>query len=253
MARDDVKKVEIPKWCWVYGFQVVTDARPDVKHQPIMFKSPMVRAILEGRKTQTRRPVKQAIPEDADEVFFWAPGTLVATTMPRVAPSGLWVRRNDSEEGEDGWVRHLGPSPYGLAGDRLWVRETWARWVDIKSRGCIVYAAGGDPRSYLCSDGGEGDPVGLGGAAIPSSGEIPRWRPSIHMPRWASRLTLEIVSVRVERVEAISEVDARAEGVQRCGGFMATTGCWMNYGKDGPSFYTARESYLSLWRSMYGS
>lgn len=234
------KKGEIPKWCWVYGFKVVTDVRPNVKHRPIMFKAPMVRAILEGRKTQTRRPVKQAIPEDADEVFFWAPGKLVATTMPRVAPSGLWVRRNDSEEGEDGWVRHLGPSPYGLTGDRLWVRETWADISGAVGAWAIAYRANCPDDSLDIVRGG--DPVAI---------RVAQWRPSIHMPRWASRLTLEIVSVRVERVEAISGEDAVAEGIRPFIG-----GPWGTHyavaAEDEPHA-TAQAAFLGLWRSMYGS
>src|SRR6185369_3141033 len=116
-----------------------------------------------------------------------------------------------------GWVAgdnrgRVFPCPHGVPGDRLWVREGWARWADTKSHECIVYRAGGAPRSILATEEGEGDPVALGGAAVPMVGEIPRWRPSIHMPRWASRLTLELVSVRAERLQDISEKDARAEG-----------------------------------------
>src|SRR5207253_6716638 len=77
-------------------------------------------------------------------------------------------------------------------------------------------------------------------------------RTAIHMIRRASRITLEITNVHVERLQAITEKDAIAEGIERAGGFMTTSGCWQNYGSDGPSFPRAVDSYLSLWDSING-
>ncbi len=150
--------------------------------RPILFSSPMVRAILDGRKTQTRRVIKPQ-PEPVMEVL--SDGPHVTYTINA---------RNTSDY-------HC---PYGGAGDRLWVRETW----------CPHWA--GD-------DCGEG-PQGVCYAATNREPDPLRWRPSIHMPRWASRITLTVTGVRVERVQDITEADAEAEGC--CVGVGA--GNWRN-------------------------
>jgi hypothetical protein len=116
--------------------------------------------------------------------------------------------------------------PYGQPGDRLWVRETW--------QFCDYDASGGYPKTEpVYRADGETDDKRKG------------WVPSIHMPRWASRITLEIVSVRVERLNEISESDAIAEGVQAEGGL------WKNY-LGGASQLMAYHSYATLWESIYG-
>ena len=152
-----------------------------VKEHPILFSGPMVRAILEGRKTQTRRVVKGLL--DGEE-----PGPC-----------------NWSKTGWGNW--HNGgcscrpiPFPYGWPGDLLWVRETFretgsAQQVDGKLRGPL------DPEQivYYADDK----------AALYDG----PWRPSIYMPRWASRLTLRITDVRVQRVQEMTLGDAKAEGL----------------------------------------
>lgn len=135
-----------------------------MKERPIIFSAPMVRAILEGRKTQTRRIVKP-YPE----------GERLAVDM--------W---------EDGIVRKC---PYGLPGDQLWVRETWAEFSGIEPKVTYVYRADGlydtPAKEHLCDN---------------------RWRPSIYMLRVASRILLEITNVRVERLQEITEEDCVEEG-----------------------------------------
>ncbi len=149
--------------------------------RPIIFKDEMVRAILEGRKTQTRRVMKPQ-PEAGLEFTPFAPFGVVNGKGDRLI------------------CRH------GKPGDRLWVRETWCpvddteldgeRWVDFRAT----------PRYALSHPAGwDNDP---------DNPEALKWRPSIHMPRWASRITLEITDVRVERLQDISEEDAKAEGAQ---------------------------------------
>lgn len=135
-----------------------------MKERPILFSGPMVRAILAGRKTQTRRVVKL---NDAG----------------RVARGGRQWHIDDDHAAL--------ACPYGQPGDRLWVRETWARaYVHQALSEHYVYAAGDNSTDY-------GGP----------------WKPSIHMPRAASRITLEVTDVRVERLQDISEADAIAEGM----------------------------------------
>lgn len=145
-----------------------------MKERPILFSAPMVRAILEGRKTQTRRIVK-------------------LTDSGRVKAVGS--ARNWHLDDPNAYLA----CPYGQPGDRLWVRETFLEIGNLDP-GFIVYRA----------DYPECVPDGL--ENIPSASAI-KWKPSIHMPRSASRMTLEITNIRVERLNDISEEDAIAEGV----------------------------------------
>lgn len=188
------------------------------KERPIIFSGPMVRAILEGRKTQTRRVVKR----QGDMEFDPAD--------PHFGP--YWLPYATDAEGEDAGVR----CPYGKPGDRLWVRETLYRWT-----GC-----GRAPERFLC----------IGGPqycyADDSEFGVERQRldhpaascvvtvPSIFMPRWASRITLEITGVRVERLQSISGPDCWAEGIETAG--------WNceRYG-------SVVERYRDLWRSIHGA
>ena len=132
---------------------------------PILFSGAMVRAILDGRKTQTRRIMKPQPIEDPQGYLTWKDRrNLEAGAF--VADAGWWL-----------------DCPYGQPGDRLWVRETWKQQPD----GTIEYRA---DRDWL-----------------------QRWSAPLYMPRAASRITLELTSVRVERLQDISEADAQAEGV----------------------------------------
>lgn len=169
-----------------------------MKTYPILFNTEMVRAVLDGRKTQTRRPLTKIDQCQCE---------LVKDHRGKVDTAALKCRN----------IR----CPYGQSGDRLWVRETWAHPDD--NNGIIRYRAT-SPKLQT------------------------RWHPSIHMPRWASRITLEVVSVRVERVWDTSEDDAKAEG------------CWPLYrypitdprgrfpNKDTRSH---RSDFMNLWDSIY--
>lgn len=137
--------------------------------RPIIFSGPMVRAILDGRKTQTRRVVK---PQPPDSV------------------AGLYCDGN-SEWFSTAFYDVRRRCPFGRTGDRLWVRETLAEY---------------DGRWFYDADQ---SPV----ECVPPYSHSGTCCPSIHMPRWASRITLEITGIRVEQVQAVSEEDARAEGV----------------------------------------
>ncbi len=140
-----------------------------MKEHPILFNAEMVRAILDGRKTQTRRCVKN--PEIMD---------------------GLML---EGEEGE--WC------PYGKPGDRLWVRETWTKNYRPTLRG----------ERFLRHDPRDGCGIIYRADGIRIDREYgEKWKPSIFMPRWASRILLEVTDVRVERVQEIREKDSFAEG-----------------------------------------
>jgi hypothetical protein len=165
--------------------------------KPILFSPPMVRAIQDGRKTQTRRVFKEAKPSWR----LMTPEEWKAPTPNRPAIGGC-------PQAKDGypamfWTGTTGmsyPCPYGKPGDKLWVRESWAalkNWDMYKPReiveGSEIYYQV-DPPTH-------------------SAGKLGKWRSSRFMPRWASRITLEITDIRVERVQDISEADALAEGV----------------------------------------
>lgn len=149
--------------------------------RPILFNSDMVRAILEGRKTQTRRCIKWPKEYQVDN-----------SAMARIASSNdpLALRR----------------CPYGQHGDRLWVRETFA--IVPKT----AYAMSEGVQQIIRPNDNHDAAIFRAGWERSTGGL--RWRPSIHMPRWASRIQLEIVSVRLERLNDISESDAKAEGCE---------------------------------------
>ena len=177
-----------------------------MKERPIIFSGAMVRAILDGRKTQTRRVVRW--PKWADPDRDWP------FLLPPAHSLALY------RDGRP--VKKMG-CPYGVPGDRLWVRETWR--VTSESN----HYDTDEKRLYVAYRANTGSPGHLGGRqhttifSASSDEDLAAkawgnhrsgpWRPSIHMPRWASRLMLEVTAVRVERLQDISEADAAAEGV----------------------------------------
>lgn len=150
-----------------------------MKERPIIFSAPMVRAILAGNKTQTRRVVN------------------VKRGHRMVTDEGLWQCEDDR-------------CPYGERGNRLWVRETW--WKGSEDEDEAPSKDRGSPTEYK-ADSGAAAPGGWDWMRRSDRPPWARWRSPLHMPRWASRITLEIVDVRVQRVQDITEGDARAEGV----------------------------------------
>jgi hypothetical protein len=172
--------------------EIATPVRP-MKERPILFSAPMVRAVLDGTKTQTRRVVKSPHVVDLD-VFSFAPER-------GEWEGGICVGGNTAH-GE--WIC----CPYGVPGDRLWVRETWQPvWATEDRPPHGLASAEGWRIGYVATDG-------VQEFHDMDDGLVVRSRPSIHMPRWASRITLEITSIRVERLQAITEEDARAEGLE---------------------------------------
>ncbi len=170
-----------------------TSCEKSIKTRPILFSGPMVRALLDGRKTQTRRIVKA---KDADASR--------CITMPMLMQNVYEWRQQDGRwfgiEGYDTLV--YCDCPYGHVGDRLWVRETWMPFDDDHRIGDCKYA-------YRASTSTDGEDIRK---EYIRCGRKYQWRPSILMPRAASRITLEVVNVRVERLKDISEEDANAEG-----------------------------------------
>lgn len=175
------------------------------KERPVLFSGPMVRAFLEDRKGKTRRviqpqpPAEEAVRQKSGSGYSWIPPS---GRIPHWRPAGpVWAVRELM--GREPELR----CPYGAPGDRLWVRETWALEDCGEDGKRVVWqadraAAWAMPRSEL------GETYYL-----PSDHAPDRWRPSIHMPRWASRLTLEVTDVRVERLQAVSADDAVDEGI----------------------------------------
>lgn len=224
-----------------------------MKERPILFSGPMVRALLDGSKTQTRRVVKPQPQPNG--------GAGLHPVAPYRNPAGNWAWvLAATGHGSGG---NLFACPYGQPGDRLWVRETWGvvsnawdedgnliDWVPDRPAaaihempfgqgyysGHVIYAADG-PHEWAGDDDGGGEPRSA-------------WRPSIHMPRAASRILLEIVSVHVERLQEISQDDARAEGITdvgcvNCG--ESEQKCSCDFPMPDP-----RDSYVRLWESING-
>lgn len=166
-----------------------------MRERPILFSTPMVQAILAGRKTVTRRVV----------TTIAGKGRVRELQKSQSRGYDLCFRDSRGLWNDMPYTTVEKRSPYGAPGDRLWVRETWGVWHDMSSdtneRAALDEARGGVPWAGIVYKTGSDSPPW-------------RWRPSIHMPRWASRITLEVVSVRVERLQEITEEDARAEGVR---------------------------------------
>ncbi|EPL2419622.1 hypothetical protein RFD13_001759 [Klebsiella aerogenes] len=188
----------------------------------MIFNGEMVRAILDGRKTQTRRIMKvQPEPSKSRPGDFWFSSKKLESMVhisdfapgnSPIADYHLFIQEHCC--------------PFGAVGDRIWVRETWARYNIDQNSHDLAYRAT-TPADW------------------PEEG---RWRPSIHMPRWASRILLEITNVRIERLREISQADAEAEGVGKL-----KKGFWKNYQPGWTEFQlTARGSFATLWKSIYG-
>ena len=193
-----------------------------MNERPILFSAPMVREILSGTKTQTRRAVKDRHIDAAPPACFFQ-----------------WLRERCT---------------YGKPGDRLWVRETWQAFFDDEvpadrprgPRHTMGIPARPDRKSFVFYRADGPGPVHR-------DGYVARWMPSIHMPRKYSRITLEVTGVRVERLQDISEADAIAEGVHPAGVCLPDDDT-SAFSRIGPvcnaSFPVAR--YAALWESING-
>lgn len=203
--------------------------------KPILFSTEMIRAILAGKKTQTRRVVKPQ-PKEQHNHFYYDDNVFLAE-------SGMQSHLFHNVYGDKG-------SPYGSVYgngdiDTLWVRETWQAqnhsgqwWHEVPKGDRPLH-------NWAVIDRATPDPD----LPIP-----PRWMPSIFMPRWASRLTLQVVDVRIERVQEISKDDAIAEGLDSF---------WVNYGRntnrsqmwrvntwDDGGYLSPIEAFEHLWDSI---
>ncbi|WFA33442.1 hypothetical protein LVQ71_14805 [Klebsiella pneumoniae] len=181
-----------------------------ISERGMIFNAEMVRALLDGRKTQARRPIK------------WKQTRF--TEIGEREDGSKWPWSEDAEHACDFWH----PCPFGAVGDRIWVREAFrvhSRATDVAT---LVYKAS-ERNSW--TEQTRRVPVAV--CNKPATPE--KWTPSLHMPRWASRILLEITGVRVERLRSMSQDDARAEGVIAASGPME-----------------AGLAFRELWDSIYG-
>jgi hypothetical protein len=175
-----------------------------VTERPILFSAPMVRAILSNQKTQTRRVVKLRGHDGLQEDH--------APWLLRQHP-GEWLWQHAINK--DRIITE--PCPYGTSGDRLWVREAWRLPIGLDKDNAKTIAQQALAANYPSAWAPvqyEADKTRLDWEESTWGTEAGRYRHARYMPRWASRILLEIVSIRVERLQDISEEDARAEGTQ---------------------------------------
>lgn len=191
-----------------------------MKERPILMRGPLVIASLEDRKTQTRRivvPQPDIIDSDGNARRY--------KPLEVVLNGELVVMHGPPDDPRDArYVDRPIPCPHGAVGDRLWVRETFARlWFNADDGWQTIYRA--DDNLDCIREAAAG-----------------QWKPSIHMPRWASRLTLEIAGVRVERLQEISEADICAE-----------LGCPLTWDGEGAEPYRRdlRSAFGCLWNEIY--
>ena len=195
--------------------------------KPVVLSDQMVRAVLDGRKTQLRQALK---PQPPDGYVFaewvYMPDLMFARFENHDPPDGMWTKR----------CPHYGR--------RLWIREAWLPLDDVHRQkfseplgAPLDYGPKFPPTrngfAYRATTDGDGDKIRKEYGY--------KWRPAITMPRWASRITLQISNIRMERVQDITEEDARAEG------------CWIDEATHGPCDDSAIDVYRDLWDKTNGS
>lgn len=207
-----------------------------MRERPILFSGEMVRAILEGRKSMTRRVVR--FPKHT-----YTPDTDWVKSVHQDG-NGNWIAWSTDQTGLDEFTKRAYPNgegfecPYGQSGDHLWVRETWGAVSKNEDpaplKECKIEYRADLPAD--CTD----YPGGWPAEEARGYDEAPKWRPSIHMPRWASRIMLEVMGVQVEHVQDISALDVIGEGFPFHPNSMVV--------KDCPDW--ARAAFKGLWDSL---
>lgn len=198
-----------------------------MRERAIIFSGSSVRSILADLKWATRRIVK--------------PAPVAVDAPPPAIAGGHWEWKGKSLAGQR--AEFLAQCPYGQPGDRLWVREAWAADAqldsipprDLSQGEPILYQADGALRQTGCSMVAKG-----------------KQRPAIFMPRWASRIVLEITALRVERLQAISTEQALAEGVRRCERH-SEAGSWCYVDDVNTCSSNPIHSFELIWKSTNGA
>lgn len=235
-----------------------------MKERPILMKGAMVRAILKGRKIQTRRIIKPqpSGSNTQNDPYGWR---WKWTPTDKRIPIFEWGKDTT------GWISMLKHCPYGVPGDRLWVKETWVELLHTSPATDRPELCEGDkliePATSYTDDSGQQrwhyngrviayratsavefcDGDGFIGESA-NKDDMAKWKPSIFMPRWASRITLEIEAVRVERVNEITREDCIAEGIYQKGGQWIIDGAVTGLGWMQPE-----GAYRELWESINGA
>jgi len=231
-----------------------------LKERPILFSGPMVRAILDGLKTQTRRVSRTQPSSSRFTVGHYHPTMIDRHGNEQPGPEVFGAYDEDGEWGI--------PCPYGGPGDRLWVRETWRTGKSLDALNttameklCVDagYTHPWAPLLYMADGTSTNDDT-----LLDFGSEWGRTRQSIYMPRWASRITLEVTDVRYERLQEITEKDATAEGIKRISKDGGTTWKWGLPDRDGlPGIdddgmpwtdwdVDARVAFRNLWDRING-
>lgn len=211
-----------------------------VKERPILFNSAMVRAILEGRKTVTRRALNNQMANGWQIVDPKHPMATITSAHPKKGKFGLLIRREiypDSGKFEHDVI----VSPFGRPGDRLWVRESTEAFTSPCGAVTLArYSADREPVTYGAKLNGE------------SFEAVAHWSyfrevcPSIHMLRTQCRILLEVTDVRVERLQAITYEQAAAEGIHR------DHRMWFATDAGGQAFQRPEQAFAQLWRQTGG-
>lgn len=200
-----------------------------MRERPILFSGEMVKAILEGRKTMTRRVVNKDISNQFD---IDVDDTIAA-----------FIEQDTGDS-----YNPINVCPYGNVGDRLWIKETWKL---VPETACPIF-------NCVCQTINPANPheAVIYKCGLERARGNGNWKPSIFMPRWASRILLEVTDIRVDRLQDITEEDAIAEGIHLCAG-IDEEGCthgyhWSQVSDTDLLFNSAADAYRKLWDSING-
>lgn len=204
-----------------------------MKERPIQFSAPMVRALLDGRKGQTRRVMSRQLKNPGWTSYVYFPPHANYPDRPGVA-----IECGEDYPDDDSDKVYC---PYGDPGDRLWVREAWrttgdgGRVDDMPPRDLQPHQV------WYEADG-----------AAPDDECVGKYRPSMFMPRWASRTTLEVTGVRVDRLQDISEEDAISEGIEPYAIYGGKVASWKGSVDMAAAHDSPRDAYRDLWNAING-
>lgn len=225
------------------------------KERPILFSTAMVQAIIRGEKTQTRRIVKESFngcltnggphPCPNDPIIFHPGEQITSEENPDVITVDT---KTVEAHFHCSTLNSVAKCPYGKIGDMLWVRETWTKYHPVDENGYTNF----NEHDYFYLADGPTTVVKVDADGFELEDQRDKWKPSIHMPKEAARLFLQIVDIRIESLHDINYYDAIKEGV-KIEENDGSKSWYRNYLEDVGALPSPQESFMTLWKSINGT